>query len=71
MVPLCCVALSRPGVIGYYDFSPRDCTLTLPELREHPDLMKAIAADLMIDNQPAVSVGVRLRATGAAFTAPE
>ncbi|HEY5948595.1 MAG TPA: hypothetical protein VIV40_24050 [Kofleriaceae bacterium] len=55
------------SVAGVFDTSPRDCVITVPELRANPDLAPLLTGDLTIEGVAATSIGVGFTAVRAAF----
>lgn len=61
-----------PGSMGQtylnlFDTMPRDCTITLDELRNNSLIKSLLAPDLTIEGQPALSAGFAVTAIKAAF----
>jgi hypothetical protein len=54
-------------VIGLFDTSPKDCTITYQEIRNNTLIQNLLSPDITIDGQPLVSVGVGASAVEARF----
>ena len=67
--PLCgCITDSAAKAwLGYADTRPKDCVITVEEILTSSIVISAIAPDVTIDGEPALSLGLRLEAVPASF----
>lgn len=54
--------------LGLYDTSPKNCTITVEEIKNNSLTQSLFAPDVMLEGQPALSIGVKIIAVGAKFT---
>lgn len=50
-----------------FDTTPKDCVITLDEIRNSPLIRSLLAPDVLINGQAALSLGFAVTATRAAF----
>lgn len=66
-----CVADSTgKTLLGLFDTTPKDCAISEDEIRNNSLIVALLAPDVMIEGQPALSVGVGFTAVGATFSYP-
>jgi hypothetical protein len=76
MNPNCGCKASSTGseILGQFDGKLMgqvpDCTISQDELTMSPTITSLLAPDVTIDSKPALSLGVKVTAVGATFTAP-
>lgn len=68
--PRCICTDPEDSVIDLLDNMPADCRITTAELAANPLLPILLATDVVVDGQPALSVGVGATAVKASFPAP-
>jgi len=70
--PACGCASPSEGktLLGLFDVSPKDCSITVDEIRNNSLIVSLLAPDLTIEGQQAVSIGFGFTAVGATFIAP-
>jgi hypothetical protein len=68
--PDCGCAAGSTGkmYLNLFDTAPKDCAISLAEIRDAPLIKSLLAPDVLIDGQPALSVGFVVTAVKAAFT---
>jgi hypothetical protein len=54
-------------ILGFFDNSPKDCTVSVAEIQNNPLIKTALAPDVEIDGRQALSVGVKVKAVKGAF----
>ncbi len=54
-------------VIGLFDTSPKDCTVTIEEIRTNSLIMSLLAPDVTIDGVEALSLGIKVTTVKATF----
>jgi hypothetical protein len=57
-------------MLGLFDVSPKDCSISVAEVRQSTLIQSLLAPDVMINNQMALSLGVSVTAVKGTFTAP-
>lgn len=55
------------GTAKFDHAMPQDCDISIDEIKTHPLLITALKTDVMIDNQPALSVGLGFTGKKATF----
>lgn len=50
-----------------FDSAPQDCTISVAEIKNHTVIRTALKMDIMVDNQPALSVGLGFSTKKATF----
>jgi len=77
-----CTALNNPPTCGcaagtggktaldLFDTAPKDCAITLDEVRDNALIQSLLAPDVMINGMMALSIGVSTTAVPAGFVAP-
>ena len=64
--PCGCAANSTgKTVIGLFDTSPKDCTVSIEEIKTNSLIQSLLAPDVTIDGQEALSLGIRVTTVGA------
>ncbi|HWO22063.1 MAG TPA: hypothetical protein VNO30_25045 [Kofleriaceae bacterium] len=68
--PDCGCAIGSDGktYLGLFDTMPKDCVITLDEIRNNSLIKSLLAPDMLIEGQAALSVGFAVTAVKATFT---
>lgn len=66
----CAAASSGKNWLELVDAPPKDCQITAAELKANSLFMSLFAPDVMVEGQPALSVGFKATAVEAGFVAP-
>lgn len=61
------LSLLTPGLLSF-DFAPKDCSVSLEEIKTQKSLQALLTSDIMVDGQPGLSVGLGFTAKKATFT---
>jgi hypothetical protein len=54
-------------VFGLFDTDPKDCTVTIEEIKTNSLIMSLLAPDVTIDGKQALSLGIKVTTTKASF----
>jgi hypothetical protein len=57
-------------ILGLFDTSPKDCMVTVDEIKNNSLIMSLLAPDVTINGKMALSLGVQVTTVGATFTPP-
>ena len=70
--PCGCVANSTgKTVLGLFDTTPKDCTVTIEEIKTNSLIQSLLAPDVEIDGVEALSLGIKVEAVKANFPLPQ
>jgi hypothetical protein len=54
-------------ILNLFDNNPKNCIVTVEEIKGNTLLQSLLAPDVMIDGRAALSLGLKVKATGATF----
>ncbi len=57
-------------ILGLFDTSPKDCTVSVMEIQNNSLIMSLLAPDVTINGKMALSLGINVTAVGATVTPP-
>ena len=57
-------------ILGLFDTSPKDCTVSISEIQNNSLIMSLLAPDVTIEGKMALSLGIQITTVGATFTIP-
>jgi hypothetical protein len=63
----CAAGSTGKSFIGLFDTMPKNCAISLEEIKNNTLLQSLFAPDVTIDGQAALSIGVKISATRAKF----
>ncbi len=70
--PTCGCATNSQGktLLGLFDTNPKDCSISVDEVRNNSLIQSLLAPDVTVENTSALSLGVGVHAVSAGFVAP-
>ena len=70
--PCGCAANSTgKTIIGLFDTNPKDCTVTIDEIKTNSLIMSLLAPDVTINGEEALSLGIKITTVHGTFPTPE
>lgn len=64
----CTAGSTGLSIIQGFDIAPNDCQVTVEEIKNQPLIANGLKADITVDGQPALSVGIGFTAKKATYT---
>lgn len=71
-MPACGCPMGSTGgqIVTLFDTAPKDCSVSVEEIKTNGIIMSLLAPDVVINNTMALSIGLGFTATGATYTVP-
>jgi hypothetical protein len=72
MPPACGCAADSTGktILGLFDTTPKDCMVTVDEIKNNSLIVSLLAPDVTINGKMALSIGIKATAVKATYTVP-
>lgn len=64
----CAAGSQGKTFVNLYDTAPKNCAITVDEIKNNSLTMSLFAPDVMLEGQPALSLGLKISAVGAKIT---
>ena len=64
----CAVGSAGKTFVDLFDTTPKNCTVSVDEIKNNTLIQSLFAADLTVEGQAAVSIGIKIVGTGAKYT---
>ena len=63
-------SLAGKTILGLFDTTPKDCMVTVDEIKNNSLIVSLLSPDVTVDGKMALSLGIKATAVKATYTAP-